>query len=147
MYFFLNTATHEQVTRSAPSRDPNDATTPDVNTRENKISMSRHSQLRKEIKLRKANEVETGEGVSWVSHVMLVFYNKRHKVVGTETSVRLSYFFIFDYLATHWTFLQLVLLLVLNEHIWGNYLVEIRRLGSIICRTTSKPIQLSRACC
>ena len=52
------------LTRSAPFRDPNDATTPDVNTRENKIQMSRHSQLRKEIKLRKANEVETGEGVS-----------------------------------------------------------------------------------
>ena len=33
-YFFLKyTATHEQVTRSAPSREPNDAKRPYVNTR------------------------------------------------------------------------------------------------------------------
>ena len=62
--------------------------------------MSRHSQLRKEIKLRKANEVETGERVSWASHVKLVYYNKRHKVVGTETSARLIYFLLFNYFAT-----------------------------------------------
>ena len=30
---FLYTATHEQVTRSAPSREPNDAQRPYVNTR------------------------------------------------------------------------------------------------------------------
>ena len=60
-FFSKYTATHEQVTGVPPSRDPNDATTPEVNTRENKVQMSRHSLLRKEIKLRKANEVETGE--------------------------------------------------------------------------------------
>ena len=37
------------MNKSAPSRDPNDATTPGTNTRENKIQISGHSQLRKEI--------------------------------------------------------------------------------------------------
>ena len=54
-----------------PPAIPTTQQTPDVNTEKNKIQMSRHSQLRKEIKLRKANEVETEECVSWVSHVML----------------------------------------------------------------------------
>ena len=47
-FFSKYTATHYQVTRSAPSREPNDAKKrPYVNTRQNKLSMSRHSQLRK----------------------------------------------------------------------------------------------------
>ena len=52
LFFFSKyTATHYQVTRSAPSREPNDAKKrPYVNTRQNKLSMSRHSQLRKEKK-------------------------------------------------------------------------------------------------
>ena len=48
-FFSKYTATHYQVTRSAPSREPNDTKKrPYVNTRQNKLSMSRHSQLRKE---------------------------------------------------------------------------------------------------
>ena len=46
-FFFLKyIVTHEQVTRSAPSREPDDHR--DLTTRENKLSMSRHSLLRKE---------------------------------------------------------------------------------------------------
>ena len=61
IFFSKYTATHYQVTRSAPSREPNDAKKrPYVNTRQNKLSMSRHSQLRKE-KNKKANEVGRSE--------------------------------------------------------------------------------------
>ena len=56
--FSKYTASHYQVTRSAPSREPNDAKKkPYVNTRQNKLSMSRHSQQRKETKNKNANEV------------------------------------------------------------------------------------------
>ena len=40
---FLYTATHEQVTRSAPSLEPNDTKIPYVNTKKINAAMSRHS--------------------------------------------------------------------------------------------------------
>ena len=80
IFFFLYTATHKQVTRSAPSLEPSDTKIPYVNTKETKVSMSRHSQLRKGNKLKKANE----EGDELVR---LGYYNRRQKVVTTESSV------------------------------------------------------------
>ena len=65
LFFFFTkySATHEQVTRSAPSREPNDAKKPYVNTKKTKVAMSRHSQLRKEINI-KSKRRGGGGGVS-----------------------------------------------------------------------------------
>ena len=79
IFFPKYTATHEQVTRSAPSREPNDTQNPYINTRKNKNSMSRHSQLRKEINIKK--RMKNGGGL-----VRLVCYKRVRKEVITETS-------------------------------------------------------------
>ena len=56
IFFFTKySATHEQVTRSAPSRERNDAKNPYVSTKKTKDLVSRHSQLRKEINFKEAN--------------------------------------------------------------------------------------------
>ena len=61
IYFFTNyTTTHEQVTRRAPSLEPNDTKTPYINTMKINFSMSWHSQLGKEINIRK----QTMNGIS-----------------------------------------------------------------------------------
>ena len=60
------TATHEQVTRSVPSRQPNDTQNSYINTRANTDLMSRHSQLRKEMNLNK--RMKSG---GWVSSITL----------------------------------------------------------------------------
>ena len=54
LIFFLTkyTVTHEQVIRSAPTREPDDIQNSSVDTRENKLSMSQHSQLRNEANLK-----------------------------------------------------------------------------------------------
>ena len=67
--FFLYTATHEQVT-SAPSRKPSDSQNHTLTPEQNKIAMSRHSLLRKEINLGKQMKYGFSE---------LVYYNRGTK--------------------------------------------------------------------
>ena len=58
IFFFFTkyTVTHEQVTRSAPTREPDDTQNPYVNTRENKLSNVAALPAKKGSKLKKANE-------------------------------------------------------------------------------------------
>ena len=53
-FFNKYTATHEQVTRSAPVLEPDDTQNPNVNTRENTLSNASALQAKKESKLKKS---------------------------------------------------------------------------------------------
>ena len=60
LFFAKYTATQEQVTRIAPTREPDDTKSPYVNARENKLSMSGHSQLGREANLKKTMKMGGG---------------------------------------------------------------------------------------
>ena len=62
-----------------PYLEPIDTKEPYVNAKKTKVSMSWHSQLRKEINIKK----QTKRG----SVVRSDYYNRRQKVVNTESSV------------------------------------------------------------
>ena len=80
-FFLKYTATHEQVTRSAPTCEPNDHRDLTLTPDKNKKSMSQHSQLRKDINIKKQLKKAGEAGL-----VPLVCYKRRRKEVITETS-------------------------------------------------------------
>ena len=77
------TATHEQVTRSAPSLKPSDTKRPYVNTKKNKNFNVAALPAKKGNKLKKANENGGGGKVSLVRLLQI----RGQKVVNTESSV------------------------------------------------------------
>ena len=65
------TATHEQVTRSAPSLEPSDTKRPYVNTKKNKSFNVAALPAKKGNKLKKANEKGGGVKLVWLDYYRL----------------------------------------------------------------------------
>ena len=126
---FFYTATHEQVTRSAPPSNPTTKRYLTLTPREQKISMSWHSLLRKETNSKKQTKKRA-------TLVWLDYYNRRQKVVNSESSVWQIFFYC--------SLIDLLISIKLRKN---NIVRSITwSISRTILPPTSKPTQLSEAC-